>query len=55
LTLELGSSVCGASFSGQPEYDGERSDDIDQYSGGIFQLFHPDQMSQKIALTGLIF
>ena len=55
LTLELGSSVCGTSFSGQSEYDGERSDGIDQYSGRIFQLFHRNQMSQKIALTWLIF
>jgi hypothetical protein len=42
-------------LSGQTEHDGERSDDINQYSGGFSIIFHRDQMSQKIALTGLIF
>ena len=37
-TIELGSSVCETPCSGQPEHDGERSNDIDQYSGG-FSIF----------------
>ena len=37
-TIELGSSVCETPCSGQPEHDGERSNDINQYFGG-FSIF----------------